>query len=81
MSITSFEQHLNKPNIWKSTLYPQVEKIVQSLFYRIADQFDSNKNCFELFGLDFVIDEDLKPWLIEANMSPACALREGHEWL
>lgn len=26
--------------------------------------------CFEIFGYDFMIDEELKPWLIEANTNP-----------
>lgn len=28
------------------------------------------KFCFELFGLDFIIDEELKVWLIEINENP-----------
>ena len=40
----------------------------------IIDTFESNKhklnpncrkNCFEIFGYDFMIDEDLRTWLIE----------------
>jgi len=27
-------------------------------------------NCFEIFGYDFMIDADLKVWLIEVNTNP-----------
>lgn len=28
---------------------------------------------FQLFGFDFMVDEELKVWLIEVNGAPACA--------
>ena len=41
---------------------------VRAVFHKITTK---KKNfCFELFGLDFMIDDNYKAWLIEANVNP-----------
>jgi hypothetical protein len=42
------------------------------IFYQVAKKINPQKlkNCFELFGLDFMLDSDYHCWLIEVNSNP-----------
>jgi len=87
MSTSEFIARLNQPSdypeykdrqfSWEADFYPQIKNISKVVFERMQEVFEHKPHCFELFGLDFVIDQNLKCWLIEANMSPACAQRRG----
>ena len=47
-----------------------IEPVVTEAVRRIAI---NRSNCFELFGFDIMIDSNLKPWLLEVNLSPSLA--------
>jgi tubulin polyglutamylase TTLL5 len=34
----------------------------------------NRSNCFDVFGFDIMIDSNIKPWLIEVNLSPSLAV-------
>ena len=64
---------------WEGYFLPQIDSIVKATLQQMTDVIDNRPNSFELFGFDFVVDKDLKIWLIEVNMSPACSERQP--WL
>jgi hypothetical protein len=57
-----------------------MEGLILKSFYSVRKTIDPHRrqHCFELFGYDFIIDEDFNTWLIEINTNPglveACEL-------
>jgi len=53
-----------------------MNKMTTDVFRAVYGKLDPKKrnNCFEVFGLDFMIDEHFKPYLIEVNTNPCLNL-------
>jgi tubulin monoglycylase TTLL3/8 len=49
----------------------KMKEIVVATILSTQDQVYGRRNSFELIGYDFMIDEQLAPWLIEVNSSPS----------
>ena len=45
--------------------------LVNSFHSEMGITGESNQNCFHLFGLDILLDEDLKWWVMEINWFPS----------
>jgi hypothetical protein len=51
----------------------KIEKIIILTCINLIPLCPNIDNCFELFGYDFMIDEDFNLWLIECNTNPSIA--------
>ena len=44
------------------------------IFEQVKDKLDKHFGCFEMFGFDYMLDEDLNVNLLEINVNPALFL-------
>ncbi|XP_066489745.1 protein monoglycylase TTLL8 [Tiliqua scincoides] len=70
---SKFQEYLQKKglsHVWHNIIYPSMKKILICTMRMAQDQIEPRRNSFELFGADFILGKDFKPWLIEINTSP-----------
>eukprot|EP00794_Sanderia_malayensis_P019861 gene19861-21803_t len=80
-SFSALLRHLKSEGIDTKELMSQIEDLIVKTMLCVefsvgtaCRMFVPHKNCcFELFGFDVLIDENLKPWLLEVNLSPSLA--------
>ncbi|GCC35136.1 hypothetical protein chiPu_0013617 [Chiloscyllium punctatum] len=58
-------------NIWQETVYPSMKRAIICSLVTVQAIVQARKNNFALYGADFLLGEDFKPWLIEINLSPS----------
>jgi len=61
---------INDPNWLNNYLRPKFKEAFIHILRMTAHAFWNQSNVFEMFGLDFMLDEDLNLWFIECNSSP-----------
>ena len=84
MSYNDFQRYIdnhNDKNVnFIEEVLPQIKLIVKHTVEAVFLKLDPNSRAhsFEVFGYDFLIDSDLKPWLLEVNTNPCLELSSPH---
>jgi tubulin monoglycylase TTLL3/8 len=72
-TLLEFQKYLStieKAGVWDEKIYPGMTKNIRAIIIASLDETEFDRNTFQLYGADFMIDEDFEPVLIEINASP-----------
>jgi Tubulin-tyrosine ligase family len=77
LSYGDFQEYINanfpgKDISVKDNLYNKMKEYVNLTLLSVRKKLnpDYKKHCFEIFGYDFMVDEEFNMWLIEINTNP-----------
>ena len=81
-TLDAFRKWMERQGMDHRKLWKRIHHVVTMTFLSIESQVNAavdmhvpykSRNCFQLFGFDILIDENLEPVLIEINFSPSLA--------
>lgn len=61
---------IGKGEKWEEVVFPGMKQSIVCSMLASQDTMDRRQNTFEMYGADFLLSEDFRPWLLEINCSP-----------
>ncbi|CAJ1448118.1 unnamed protein product [Effrenium voratum] len=87
-SLSALNKHLRCVGVDVNLMWARINDLIvktllsvePSISSRTRQVTGSRENCFELYGFDVLVDNDLKPWLLEVNLSPSMQAESPLDW-
>ena len=70
---TKEEEGIPTADIWENELVPQMKDIIKITFLSAWGYVEWRHHSIGIYGLDLMVDSNLKMWLIEVNKAPCFA--------
>lgn len=79
LSFAEFQKYLDNSKVecdLMKDIIPKLKKMTQHSMRAVSRKVDPNRRAFsfEIYGYDFMLDEDYHPWMIEVNTNPCLEL-------
>lgn len=69
-NVVCLHRAIGQADLWETVIYPGMKESITGTLLAAQEHMEHRKNCFELYGADFMLTDDMVPWLIEINSSP-----------
>eukprot|EP00929_Paragymnodinium_shiwhaense_P113695 TRINITY_DN819_c0_g1_i3.p1 TRINITY_DN819_c0_g1~~TRINITY_DN819_c0_g1_i3.p1 ORF type:complete len:853 (-),score=148.91 TRINITY_DN819_c0_g1_i3:113-2671(-) len=87
-SLSALNRHLECVGVDVELMWVRIMDLISKTLLSVAPTIAAKtkqvapypENCFEVYGFDVLVDEDLKPWLIEVNLSPSMQAESPLDW-
>lgn len=78
-TLSQLVSYLDSLHVSWLDILPKIHYIIIQSLASVAELMETRPGCFELYGFDILLDSFFEPWLLEVNLSPACA--ERTDWI
>ena len=70
--LSNYLKSMHGADYMNEKIRPRMKEIAKWSLMCASEMIEHRKNSWELYGFDFMVDDDFNAWLIEINSSPAC---------